>query len=283
MAIFQKCELFADALEEVERALQLPELDPTDRYDALLARGRLYYELERYEHALEDLTQVIEAPDATVEQRTRALVQRGLVYERLDDTTAALADYTTVIETPDVPQEVLAQAYFERGTLLGSIKASPESMDDIYAALFYNHNVPVEFRARALISRANARNQLGDLQGAVEEYERLAQMSDAPLELRAVALFSVGEAYVRLNQKHHALHAVERLIALKPATQSAASPLFWTLWAQAHFYRGVILQDLGRYREALDAYRQVTRLVQAPAELRQTAQQQYELLRALLD
>lgn len=112
--------------------------------------------------AVEECTRAMRYPRLTRAGEQQMLINRGVLYLRRRDGTSALADFDEVVRRNDRN----AEGQLNRGTALVMLGRHGEAISAITEAL----GLGVQEPHKAYYNRGAAREALGDLRGAYEDY-----------------------------------------------------------------------------------------------------------------
>lgn len=161
-----------------------------------LSRGIIHWQQGNTQLALADFTQAASAPGC----RAKAYGNRGLLRYQLGDEAGALEDWQQALLAN--PQDPLV--HYNRALMFVQKKQYSEALSDLNQALAASPNL-----AEAYYHRGNVRSELGDLGGAIADWE-LALCND----------LRIDQAKARLQAAQHLTHnerLTERLqTVLKP-------------------------------------------------------------------
>ncbi|AVH73870.1 tetratricopeptide repeat protein [Nostoc sp. 'Lobaria pulmonaria (5183) cyanobiont'] len=218
------------AIADYSQAIQM------NLYDAKSynKRGLALYHLGRLEEAINDYTQAITInPNVAVTYKNRAEAR-----SHVGDNQGAIEDYTQAIKiNPDY-----ADAYKNRGIaryLLGSQPGFPQ-------AIKINPQDAIAYK-----KRGNARSDLGDFEGAIEDYTQAIQINPS----YADAYKKRGNARSDLGDFEGAIEDYTQAIQINPS------------YADAYYNRGNIRLEIadkqgaiGDFQKAADIYRKEGKL-----------------------
>lgn len=211
-AVFQ--ESYDEAIDLLTRALSLPiDADAPNLSLAYFYRGYSYQGVDRPQDALADYTYAIDVdPEAYF-----AYINRGYLRQDVNgELEAALADYQTAI---DLLLDLTG----------GGVEGSEQQIDAL--AVAYNNAIQIYLReedwpamidlagdlldvmpdnVRALSYRGTAREELGDLSGALVDYN--AALAADPEDIYALA--SRGAIFDQMGRRDRALADYERFFEL---------------------------------------------------------------------
>ncbi|MEH1856403.1 MAG: tetratricopeptide repeat protein [Nostoc sp.] len=221
---------YETAIADYSQAIQM-NLHDAKSYNK---RGLAFYQLGRLEEAINDYTQAIRInPNVAVAYKNRAEAR-----SHAGDNQGAIEDYTQAIKiNPDY-----ANAYKNRGIaryLLGSQSGFPQ-------AIKINPQDAIAYK-----KRGNARSDLGDFEGAIEDYTQAIQINS-----------NYADAYYNRGNAHSDLGDFER--AIEDYTQTIQIN---SNYADAYYNRGNIRLEISDkqgaiedFQKAADIYRQEGKL-----------------------
>ncbi|MEH1781815.1 MAG: tetratricopeptide repeat protein [Nostoc sp.] len=221
---------YESAIADYSQAIQM-NLHDAKSYNK---RGLALYQLGRLEEAINDYTQAIRInPNVAVAYKNRAEAR-----SHAGDNQGAIEDYTQAIKiNPDY-----ANAYKNRGIaryLLGSQPGFPQ-------AIKINPQDAIAYK-----KRGNARSDLGDFEGAIEDYTQAIQINS-----------NYADAYYNRGNAHSDLGDFER--AIEDYTQAIQIN---SNYADAYYNRGNIRLEIADkqgaiedFQKAADIYRQEGKL-----------------------
>jgi serine/threonine protein kinase len=99
---------YDDAIFDLNYALEGNRLQPPERYDAMIDRGRAHAAKEEPDEAMPDLSAVISAADATNEQKALALGHRGIAWGQKDIGLGASLDFMQALKLEGVSEDTRA-------------------------------------------------------------------------------------------------------------------------------------------------------------------------------
>ncbi len=203
---------YRGAVVDYSRAIKL-----NPRYvDAYIGRGYAKYKLDERSNAIIDFSTAIQLNP----QSARAYLNRGNMYLAAIDWEYAINDFTKALEiNPDY-----VDAYISRGVARESWFNSPTSgMVDLNMAIILDPQSILAYR-----SRANARYNIGDYQGSIEDYNKAISLGSK----EAANYFGLGIARHQLKDYRKAIADLNTAIQLDAAR------------AQAYYERGLSKYEL---------------------------------------
>lgn len=150
-----------EAIDDLNKAAGIK----SDFMELFLLRSSIWMELKEYENALNDTNTAISI--SSEEEST--YLQRAAIYEALGNTEAALQDYATAVELNPFHE----QAYLETGRILLDRHLIDETIRHFDEAI---ENKP-DF-GRAYTARGRAKELKGDMEGAQEDLQTGAELSE---------------------------------------------------------------------------------------------------------
>ncbi|MBE9167820.1 tetratricopeptide repeat protein [Pleurocapsales cyanobacterium LEGE 06147] len=197
---------------------------------AYFARGCVRAEDGDYQGAIEDYTLAIRYGQGKDKERTLAIRQdlnpdfdkaesyyhRGQAYAKLNQHKRAVEDYTEALEKYHLPQAKAAKYHYARADAFYALKEYKKAKQDYTQYLSYNADAP-GYRegnqiAEAYRKRANARFELGENQGAIEDYTYYA---DVTRDTRtAEVYFERGNAFRDAGDRQNAAVDYEQSLYL---------------------------------------------------------------------
>ena len=283
------------SLQEAERAYKQLAAAGKHRELVLRALVELYMGSGRINAAiaaLEELTR--EVPD-----RLYYFALLGNLLDRRGQTTAAIEHYQRLLER----QPELADAHYNVALLYKKEKRYRESADAYEQAIRLGIEKPEEVYSN-----------LGVLYAEMQQPDKAVAMHERALEIDAgyvPALFNRGGLYEEAGDRDNAAALYRRILDQEPGHSGALArlvharritdaddPLLRSVDAAIEkavddpasreellFARGKALDDLGRYREAFDAFTAANKLgrARAPAYDREAAEQAFGQLIGTLD
>lgn len=120
------------------------------------------------ERLLDECTRALRYPHLTRRGEEQVLINRGVVHMRRHESQLALDDFNAVIaRAPDSPE-----AHLNRGATLVQLQQYGPAIISLTRAMQLNVSEPY----KAYYNRGVAREALGNLQGAYEDYQAALQM-----------------------------------------------------------------------------------------------------------
>jgi tetratricopeptide (TPR) repeat protein len=130
--------------------------------------------------------------DIGTEMRADALLDAGLIKQDLGDVDGALLNWSTVFNMRGASAGIRARAGLRRsltrsdqGDSLGAIQELDRVLSDV-------DDLPPDERYEALFNRGVVRNDMGDYDEALADWQQVVDAEDAPVALRASALNNRG-------------------------------------------------------------------------------------------
>ncbi|MEH2169915.1 MAG: tetratricopeptide repeat protein [Nostoc sp.] len=218
------------AIADYSQAIQM-NLHDAKSYNK---RGLALYQLGRLEEAINDYTQAIRInPNVAITYKNRAEAR-----SHVGDNQGAIEDYTQAIKI----NPHYADAYKNRGIaryLLGSQPGFPQ-------AIKINPQDAIAYK-----KRGNARSDLGDFEGAIEDYTQAIQINPS----YADAYYNRGNARSDLGDFEGAIEDYTQAIQINPS------------YADAYYNRGNIRLEIidkqgaiEDFQKAADIYRKEGKL-----------------------
>lgn len=234
---------YEEVLKQVSNALELTDLQPSERVQLLALSALANYRLGRIQEANDEWTNIINSEGATSEQVAEALLDRAFVWIHEGKPEKAVADYTRLIEQlPDAPVGRVAMALNNRGVTWNQNGERDKALAD-FTRVLEMPDAPVDQIAIALNSRGVVWNEKGEPEKALADYNRLIeQLPEAPVKQLAQALSNRGWVRYQANDFVNFLRDTEA--ALDKQDREVAA-----------FNLGLALLTMGRDDEALSAYR----------------------------
>jgi tetratricopeptide (TPR) repeat protein len=165
---------------------------------AYFARGCVRAESGDYQKAIEDYNLAIRYGKGKDQEHTLAIRQdrnsdfdkaesyyhRGQAYAKLKQYQKAVQDYTEALEKYHLPQVKAAKYHYARGDAFYALKDYQQAKQDYTKYLSYNADAP-GYRegnqiAEAYRKRADVRFELGETQGAIEDFNYYAEVTGDP-------------------------------------------------------------------------------------------------------
>ncbi|MEH1967162.1 tetratricopeptide repeat protein [Nostoc sp.] len=210
---------YAAAIADYSQAIQI-NLHDAKSYNK---RGLALYQLGRLEEAINDYTQAIRInPNVAVTYKNRAEAR-----SHVGDNQGAIEDYTQAIKInplyadvyknrgiaryllgsqPTFPQAIKinpqdAIAYKKRGNARSDLGDFEGAIEDYTQAIQINPNYP-----DAYYNRGNARSDLGDFEGAIEDYTQAIQINSN----YADAYYNRGNIRLEITDKQGAIEDFQK-------------------------------------------------------------------------
>ncbi|GAB4236243.1 MAG: hypothetical protein Kow0049_21280 [Stanieria sp.] len=165
---------------------------------AYFARGCVRTESGDYQKAIEDYNLAIRYGKGKDQEHTLAIRQdrnsdfdkaesyyhRGQAYAKLKQYQKAVQDYTEALEKYHLPKVKAAKYHYARGDAFYALKDYQQAKQDYTKYLSYNADAP-GYRegnqiAEAYRKRADVRFELGETQGAIEDFNYYAEVTGDP-------------------------------------------------------------------------------------------------------
>ncbi|MEH1924806.1 tetratricopeptide repeat protein [Nostoc sp.] len=221
---------YETAIADYSQAIQM-NLHDAKSYNK---RGLALYQLGRLEEAINDYTQAIRInPNVAVAYKNRAEAR-----SHAGDNQGAIEDYTQAIKiNPDY-----ANAYKNRGIaryLLGSQPGFPQ-------AIKINPQDAIAYK-----KRGNARSDLGDFEGAIEDYTQAIQINS-----------NYADAYYNRGNAHSDLGDFER--AIEDYTQAIQIN---SNYADAYYNRGNIRLEIADKQGAIEDFQKAADIYRKEGKL----------------
>ncbi|MEH2178129.1 tetratricopeptide repeat protein [Nostoc sp.] len=197
-------------------------------------RGLALYQLGRLEEAIDDYTQAIRInPNVAVTYKNRAEAR-----SHVGDNQGAIEDYTQAIKI----NPHYADAYKNRGIaryLLGSQPGLPQ-------AIKINPQDAIAYK-----KRGNARSDLGDFEGAIEDYTQAIQINPS----YADAYYNRGNARSDLGDFEGAIEDYTQAIQVNPS------------YADAYYNRGNIRLEIADKQGAIEDFQKAADIYRKEGKL----------------
>ncbi|MDZ8067914.1 MAG: tetratricopeptide repeat protein [Nostoc sp. DedQUE08] len=197
-------------------------------------RGLALYQLGRLEEAINDYTQAIRInPNVAVTYKNRAEAR-----SHVGDNQGAIEDYTQAIKI----NPHYADAYKNRGItryLLGSQPAFPQ-------AIKINPQDAIAYK-----KRGNSRSDLGDFEGAIEDYTQAIQINPS----YADAYYNRGNARSDLGDFEGAIEDYTQAIQINPS------------YADAYYNRGNIRLEIADKQGAIEDFQKAADIYRKEGKL----------------
>ncbi|MDZ8033064.1 tetratricopeptide repeat protein [Nostoc sp. DedSLP04] len=197
-------------------------------------RGLALYQLGRLEEAINDYTQAIRInPNVAVTYKNRAEAR-----SHVGDNQGAIEDYTQAIKI----NPHYADAYKNRGItryLLGSQPGFPQ-------AIKINPQDAIAYK-----KRGNARSDLGDFEGAIEDYTQAIQINPS----YADAYYNRGNARSDLGDFEGAIEDYTQAIQINPS------------YADAYYNRGNIRLEIADKQGAIEDFQKAADIYRKEGKL----------------
>ena len=206
-------------IEEVDKVRLLNELEALDLHQESLFLDVYGFAQSSYNRRIPDFT-----ADAHTKRANRFL-QQGRYEEAIGQYGKALA---LEPQTPSL--------YFLRGNGFAMSERYGEALNDYCVAVKGIDSIPINDRSSVYYNRGNAKLELGDRLGAIEDYTQAIAIKPDHSEY----YYNRGNAYLDLSRFAEASADYDK------ATGRSA--------AHAAFNKGNALLAMGRLREALDCY-----------------------------
>jgi hypothetical protein len=175
-------------LLDLDRAKRL--LAPDERARALNQRGRWRFG-EDGAGAIEDYTAVLELAQVSPGQKAEALLNRGEARRSHGDARGGILDCTAVFElhgASDAQKAVAVQIRASNKAYIGDFSGAVEDL----SLVMRMPGADKARRAKAQLMRAEARGQARDRVGEMDDLNAVIAMTDIPVDTRANALFRRG-------------------------------------------------------------------------------------------
>ncbi|MBH8562073.1 tetratricopeptide repeat protein [Nostoc sp. CENA67] len=255
---------YEDAITNYNQALKL-NLHEIDIY---YKRGLAYYQIGGYEAAIVDYSQAIKIniKDA------KSYNQRGLAYYQLGNYEEAIADYTQAINiNPNVAvvYKNRAEARSHLGDNQGAIEDYTQAINinPHYANTYKNRGIarylltyPQAFTqaikinphdANAYKNRGNARSDLGDFEGAIEDYTQAIQINPNYADV----YYNRGNANYELGDFASAIEDYNQAIKINYN------------YADAYYNRGNVRAELEEKQRAIEDFQKAADIYRKQGQL----------------
>jgi tetratricopeptide (TPR) repeat protein len=217
---------FDEAVKAFDEAIKIKR----DFAGSWYARGLALLEQDKYQEALASFDRATQIKPSLYE----AWRERGIALYNLKRYPEALASIDKAIAIND-KDSVL---YMLRGDLLYELKRYPEARDA------YSRAIKLKPHPFAYNNRGNARDDLGDKQGAIADYSKAIELKPDLAE----AYSNRGNARSALGDKQGAIADYSKAIELKPDL------------AGAYNNRGLARSDLGDKQGAIEDAQKAAKL-----------------------
>ena len=164
----------------------------------------------------------------------------GLARLNAGDPAAAVALFTRAIQSGELSGEMLALTYYRRGVAFHKQSQAGRAILD-YSTALWKEDLPRDFRSRTLNNRGYAFEAINDFESAMRDYNLAIKLNP-----------TYAEAFAnRGNVQKHYGHYDQALADYNSALRNGhPRPAFVFAW------QGQALENAGKRREAMDAYRQ---------------------------
>ncbi|MCC5640327.1 tetratricopeptide repeat protein [Nostoc sp. CHAB 5844] len=255
---------YTDAIANYNQALKLHPQDAEIYYK----RGLSYYQLGDYEEAIADYSQAIQINlnDA------KLYIKRGLANYQLGDYAAAIDDYSQAIRlNPNV-----AVAYKNRADARSHLGDNQGAIEDYTQALKINPNYALTYQNRGMAryflgyqqsftkaikmnphdaiaykNRGNARADIGDYEGAIDDYTQVIAINPHD----ASAYYNRGNARYDLGDNAGAFEDYTQAIQINHN------------YADAYYNRGNVQSEIGDKQAAIADFQKAVELYRKEGKL----------------
>ncbi|MBU7581524.1 MAG: tetratricopeptide repeat protein [Nostoc sp. TH1S01] len=255
---------YTNAITNYSEALKLYPNDAEIYYQ----RGLSYYQLGDYEEAIADYSQAIQINlnDA------KLYIKRGLAQYQLGDYISAIDDYSQAIRiNPNV-----AVAYKNRADARSNLGDNQGAIEDYTQALKINPNYAVNYKNRGIAryflgyqqsftkaiqinphdaiaykNRGNARADIGDYEGAIDDYTQVIAIN--PYD--AQAYYNRGNARYDLGDNAGAFEDYTQALKINPN------------YADAYYNRGNVQSEIGDKQEAIADFQKAVEIYRKEGKL----------------
>ncbi|MDR5884096.1 tetratricopeptide repeat protein [Caballeronia sp. LZ032] len=192
MALFERATTkqqigdYADALRDFTATIDLADAPLVQVAKALVGRAAMFASRGAHDKAIADYTAIIELPGAPGEKVARAYQGRGTSKAHLGDSKGAVQDLSSAIALPGATKDVRIQCYTNRGTVKARNRHLRDAIEDFSAAIDLI-DVRDATSANPIFARGVAKWELGDFQGARDDFDTLRASPDAPEHLLLLA------------------------------------------------------------------------------------------------
>ncbi|MBW4566183.1 MAG: tetratricopeptide repeat protein [Mojavia pulchra JT2-VF2] len=255
---------YTDAIANYSQALNLYPHDAEIYYK----RGISHYQLGDYEAASADYSQAIQINL----NEPRFYVKRGLASYQLGNYTAAIDDYNQAIRlNPHV-----AVAYKNRADARSHLGDNQGAIEDYTQALTINPNYAITYKncgieqyflreqqsfnkaikmnphdAIAYKNRGNARADIGDYEGAIDDYTQVIAINPHD----ANAYFNRGNARYDLGDHAGAIDDYTQALTINPN------------YADAYYNRGNVQAEMGDKQQAITDFQKAVNIYRKEGKL----------------
>lgn len=188
--------LLREAIEDYSRCVETPSL----AVDALLSRGKLYYELLQPQLALDDFTMAVQRARGS----TRPYIDRGVTLALMGCNDGAVRDFSKALSIDPLCLDALmgrAGVYMQ----MSNFELALSDVSKLIAAGRTNERI---YYNRALLF-----NELGHYREAVEDLNRVVAMKTPP---PSYALKSRADSFAKLKQFERAIEDLETIRSRYP-------------------------------------------------------------------
>ncbi|MFN6463564.1 MAG: tetratricopeptide repeat protein [Nostoc sp. DedVER02] len=260
---FERAE-YTNAIINYNKALKINHGD----VDLYYKRGLAHYQLGDYEAAIADYSQAIQINI----QDAKSYNKRGLALSQLGRLEEAINDYTQAIRiNPNV-----AVAYKNRAQARSHVGDNQGAIEDYTQAIKINPDYADAYKnrgiARYLLSsqpgfpqaikinpkdaiaykkRGNARSDLGDFEGAIEDYTQAIQINPS----YADAYYNRGNAHSDLENFQEAIEDYTQAIQINPN------------YADAYYNRGNIRLEIADKQGAIEDFQKAADIYRKEGKL----------------
>ncbi|MBD2594981.1 tetratricopeptide repeat protein [Nostoc spongiaeforme FACHB-130] len=255
---------YANAIANYSQALKLHPNDVEIYYQ----RGLSYYQLGDYAEAIADYSQAIQLNlnDA------KLYIKRGLASYQLNDYTSAIHDYSQAINI----NPHLAVAYKNRADARSHLGDNQGAIEDYSQALKINPNYAINYQNRGMSryflgyqqsftkaiklnphdaiaykNRGNARADMGDYEGAIDDYTQVIAINPHD----AHAYYNRGNARYDLGDNAGAFEDYTQAIQINPN------------YADAYYNRGNVQSAIGDKQAAMTDFQKAVELYRKEGKL----------------
>jgi tetratricopeptide (TPR) repeat protein len=194
-----------------------PSVDSQSKARQLISSASLAGRLGNYAEVLKICNEAITLPGLEASTKVEIWRIRALAHHFAGRTDDAVGDYSQIIELPGAPVEYAAKALISRGIAWSQQGDTEKEIADYTRVIEQLREAPVQQVALALVYRGLAWSQKGDTEKEIADYTRvIEQLPDVTVDHLAQALVNRGVAWGRKGDTEKEIADYTRVIEQLP-------------------------------------------------------------------